>query len=322
MSNSMVPRIQPISEAGNRPIWSVMIPVYNRVKYLRQAVESVLSQGYRQNDMQIEVVDDCSDHNEAESIVQEVCPDRINFYRQPHRLGLVANWNACIERARGHFVHILHDDDFVANRYYEEIGMLAKEYPELGLYATRSFAVDEASVLTGVSARRPELEAPKHSAAPFFYENPVLFPGVAVRRISYETLGGFRPDLGYVADWEMWARINDCHGAVISRNVFAFYRFHSEHATREYSRTAEGWHHILNLYEIFAKRYSEFSLPTAKYRAAEAAWRQYKEFKSSGDEFAANANWQLWVELASLRQRTVCQCKSAIMPIIHRLAGG
>jgi glycosyltransferase involved in cell wall biosynthesis len=272
--------------------------------------------------MQIEVVDDCSHHNEAESIVKEVCPDRIIFFRQPHRKGLVSNWNACIERAHGHFVHILHDDDFVANGYYEEVRKLAHDYPELGLYATRSFEVDEASVLIGVSARRPELELPKQSAAPFFYANPFLFPGVTVRRISYEMLGGFRPDLGFVADWEMWARINDCRGAIISRNVFAFYRFHTEHATREYCRTAEGGRDILQLYEIFAQRYSEFSLATAKYRAAEAAWWQYNKFKSSGDELAAKANWQLWVELVSLRQRTVRQFKAAVMPIIHRLAHG
>ena len=95
-----------------------MIPVYNRVKYLRQALESILSHAYSRKDMQIEVVDDCSEHNEAESIAKEVCPDRITFYRQPRRMGLVSNWNACIERARGHLIHILHDDDFVASGYY------------------------------------------------------------------------------------------------------------------------------------------------------------------------------------------------------------
>jgi glycosyltransferase involved in cell wall biosynthesis len=114
MSNVTTTRIWPISGEGQRPIWSVMIPVYNRVKYLRQALESVLSQGHRQDEMQIEVVDDCSANNVVEPVVKGICSDMISFYRQPRRVGLVSNWNTCIERARGHLVHILHDDDFVA----------------------------------------------------------------------------------------------------------------------------------------------------------------------------------------------------------------
>ena len=69
------------------------------------------------------------------------------------RVGFVSNWNTCIDRARGHLVHILHDDDFVAPGYYEEIYALTNKYPDLGLYATRSFFIDEESVVTGVIPR-------------------------------------------------------------------------------------------------------------------------------------------------------------------------
>ena len=226
MNDSTVPRISPLAEQGRRPVWSVMIPVYNRVKYLRQALESVLSQGYCQDEMQIEVVDDCSENSEAEAIVNEIGCDRISFYRQRHRVGFVSNWNTCIERARGQLVHILHDDDFVATGYYEEVNALRDKYPDLGLYGTRSFIVDEESVVTGVYPEAHLIwSLPNRSAMPFFYENPIRFPGVTVRRTSYETLGGFRPDLGFVADWEMWARISDRHGVcLISRNPLTFYR--------------------------------------------------------------------------------------------------
>ena len=73
MNDYAIPQIQPILGEGHRPLWSVMIPVYNRVKYLRQALESTLSQGYGQDQMQIEVVDDCSANSEAEAIVKEIC---------------------------------------------------------------------------------------------------------------------------------------------------------------------------------------------------------------------------------------------------------
>jgi glycosyltransferase involved in cell wall biosynthesis len=319
MIDSTVPRISPLDEQGWRPVWSVMIPVYNRVKYLRQALESVLSQGYSQEEMQIEVVDDCSENSEAKAIVDGIGCDRISFYRQRQRVGFVSNWNTCIERAQGQLVHILHDDDFVATRYYEEVNALRDKYPGLGLYGTRSFIVDEESVVTGVTPRLSDLELPNRSAKSFFYENPLRFPGVTVRRTSYETLGGFRPDLGFVADWEMWARISDDHGAVISRNPLIFYRFYTENVTWQCIRTAEEGRSTMRLSEIFAKRYSGFCLRTAQIRIAAIAWQHYNKFKSSGDEFAANANRELWKELTPFRQRAARRLKELIMPVVRTL---
>src|SRR5262249_23206416 len=110
-------RIHPVAKGRNRPVWSVMIPVYNRTKYLAQALNSVLAQGFDQQEMQVEVVDDCSAEGDSEDVVKAINPKRISFYRQSRRVGMAANWNTCIERARGRLVHILHDDDFVGAGY-------------------------------------------------------------------------------------------------------------------------------------------------------------------------------------------------------------
>ena len=56
---STPPPISPIL-VENRPLWSVMIPVYNGGTYLEETLESVLSEGYREEEMQIELIDDAS----------------------------------------------------------------------------------------------------------------------------------------------------------------------------------------------------------------------------------------------------------------------
>src|SRR5262249_44548810 len=145
------------------------------------------------------------------------------------------------------------------------------------------------------------LEYPNRSATQFFYECPIRFPGITVRRASYETLGGFRPDLEYAADWEMWARISDDHGAVISRDPLTYYRFYTGNATWQYVRSGEEGRCMLRVSEIFANRYSGFCLRTAQIRAAAIAWQHYNKFKASGDEFAANANRELWKKLTPFR---------------------
>jgi hypothetical protein len=239
----------------------------------------------------------------VESIVKEVCCDRINVYRQPRRMGLVSNWNACIERARGRLVHILHEDDFVDRGYYTEIEMLAEKYPDVGLYSTRCFYVDQDSIILAVTGRLHELEQPGKSTAAFFYQTPIQCAGVTVRRTSYEVLGGFVSDLGYVTDCEMWARVTGAHGAVVSPKVKAFYRQHNGTETHRVSRTTEGIKDICRLNDIFAQRYAGFSVERGRTRASAAAWEGYLIFKSWGDHAAAATNWGAWVKLTTAQQR-------------------
>jgi glycosyltransferase involved in cell wall biosynthesis len=299
-----------------------MIPVYNRVKYLRQALESVLSQRYGQNDMQIEVVDDCSSHNESEAIVKAICPERISIYRQPRRLGLVGNWNACIERALGRFVHILHDDDFVESGYYREIESLAEKYPDVGLYSTRCFFVDADSIISGITDRVRELERPGRSAVPFFYAVPIQFPGVTVRRTSYEVFGGFRSDLKCLIDCEMWARVTSGHGAVVSTNIRAFYRVSDENESTRVLKTGEAVRDVCRLSEIFSQRYREFSVDVGRANASRLAWELYHKFKSRGDDAAAAANWDMWLQLTPVQHRLARRLSNLTMPYIRRLAFG
>jgi hypothetical protein len=87
--------------------------------------------------MQIEAVDDCSTTTDVQTLIAERYGETVSFHRHPTRLGLAGNWNACIERAKGTLIHILHQDDFVESGYYNEIEALAAKFPHVGLYATR-----------------------------------------------------------------------------------------------------------------------------------------------------------------------------------------
>jgi cellulose synthase/poly-beta-1,6-N-acetylglucosamine synthase-like glycosyltransferase len=62
----MLPRplISGTEGLGTRPYWSVMIPTYNpRANYLEETLNKVLQQDPGPEQMQIEVVYDCSEHN-------------------------------------------------------------------------------------------------------------------------------------------------------------------------------------------------------------------------------------------------------------------
>src|SRR5215467_2515784 len=64
------------------PFWSVMIPTYNaRTDYLEEALRSVLQQDLGPDEMQIELVDDCSNDNTAFEVAHRIGGGRVMFHR-------------------------------------------------------------------------------------------------------------------------------------------------------------------------------------------------------------------------------------------------
>src|SRR6186713_1387549 len=105
------PLIGPIEHMGKRPLFSVMIPTYNCISYLADTLESILVQYAGADNMQVEVVDDCSNDGDVQQLVNRVGKGIISFYRQPENRGSLRNFETCINRAKGHYVHLLHGDD-------------------------------------------------------------------------------------------------------------------------------------------------------------------------------------------------------------------
>jgi glycosyltransferase involved in cell wall biosynthesis len=216
-----------------RPFWSVMMPAYRPdAAYLRQALESVLQQAPGPEQMQIEVVDDCSPGVDVAALVKAIAGKRVEFSRTPKNLGLAGCWNTCIERARGEWVHILHQDDLVLTGFYEKLkaGCQSKAAPGL-VYCRHAFVDGDGHRLglSGMDAREPgNLENPLPHLA---LRQRIQTPAVAVRRSVYEALGGFRSDLAFALDWEMWCRIARQHPVWYEPAILAWYRIHASAET-------------------------------------------------------------------------------------------
>jgi glycosyltransferase involved in cell wall biosynthesis len=86
-----------------------MIPTYNaRADYREETLRSVLLQDPGPEQMQIEIVDDCSPNGAPVEMVYRIVGNRVAFHRESRNIGLAGIWNRCIERARGDWIHILH----------------------------------------------------------------------------------------------------------------------------------------------------------------------------------------------------------------------
>ncbi|MDO8845976.1 MAG: glycosyltransferase family 2 protein [Methylicorpusculum sp.] len=91
---------------------SICIPTYNGEHYLEETLNAVLNQSY--TNFEVIIVDDQSSDNTLEIVKSFSEKDnRINVFQNDKNLGLVGNWNKCIELAKGDWIKFVFQDDII-----------------------------------------------------------------------------------------------------------------------------------------------------------------------------------------------------------------
>ncbi|ADB38484.1 glycosyltransferase family 2 protein [Spirosoma linguale] len=218
------PTIQPINELVHRPLWSVMIPAYNCASFLEETLLSVLAQDLGEDQMQIEVVDDASTDADVEALVATLGKGRVSYYRQPHNVGSLRNFETCLNRSRGHLVHLLHGDDRVRPGFYTKMGGLFTAFPTIGAAACRYAYIDAWGNDRQCSdPERPDDGLLDNWLIRIAQQDRLQYVSMVVKRSVYEHLGAFY-GVTYGEDWEMWVRIARCYSFAYTPEVLAEYR--------------------------------------------------------------------------------------------------
>jgi predicted O-linked N-acetylglucosamine transferase (SPINDLY family)/glycosyltransferase involved in cell wall biosynthesis/predicted O-methyltransferase YrrM/ubiquinone/menaquinone biosynthesis C-methylase UbiE len=231
-NNKIFPSIEPLKTDLKRPLFSVMIPTFNKVKYLEEMLKSVLNQGFNSEEIQIEVINDCPDsavQAELEAIVNKVGKERVKFYRHPEQnIGQTAIFNLCLQRAQGYWIHLLHDDDFVLPGFYQSLRSGIDQDANIGAAFCRHFYVDENSRQRSLSFLERETAGLLENWLEKIATSQRIQPSsIVVKRTTYERLGGFCKQAGSAADWEMWKRIAAYFPLWYEPQTLACYRLHS-----------------------------------------------------------------------------------------------
>jgi len=240
--------------AGSRPLLSVMIPTYRPGPYLKETLAGILAQDLGAPAMQIVIVDDASPETDVAALVRQLAPPgRIEVHRNAVNLGLAGNWNRCLKLARGEFVHLLHQDDLVLPGFYAAL-MAGLQWSGTGMAFCRHDFIDAA----GRPTRRSHRE--RWSAGilsdwllRISQKQRIQCPAALVRRSVYEMLGGFRTDLPYALDWEMWVRIAARFPVWYEPRMLACYRRHDSSETHRLMATGKTDADALAAIEVFAE---------------------------------------------------------------------
>jgi GT2 family glycosyltransferase len=239
-----------------------MIPTCNpRLDHLEQALSGVLDQLGAGATAQIELVDDASDAFDVRALVQTLGSRgvAVTCHRNQARLGLPGNWNQCIRRARGEWIHILHQDDFVLAGFYDAIRVGLQTQSSIGAAFCDTYFADRRDRMrqrTKIPRTTPGILTDWYQHV--FVQLAIQTAAIVVRRSVYEALGGFDDNFQYVADWDMWKRIAVKYPIWYDPRPLACYRMHAGSQTARLR--AEG----RNIGEIAASiEHSELLLPSA-----------------------------------------------------------
>ncbi len=233
------------------PRVSVVIPTYNRARYLVEAIESVLTQTLA--DREVIVVDDGSTDDTPAVIAPYL--DRVRFLRQENR-GLAAARNAGIREARGEFVAFLDSDDRFDPRMLEAVLGTFGEHPEAGAVCVAEREMDE-------EGRPRQRVHTKRSPGIFFTTASLLSRDTGVgcgrppvaRRSLLETLGGFDETMRSAVDCEMWIRASLGAVLVLQPEPLVLRRVHGGHLSGDRGQNARHWLLIL---DWLAREHPEF----------------------------------------------------------------
>ena len=109
---------------------TVLMPTYNVAPYVKEAIESVLQQTYR--DFELLVIDDCSTDNTV-AIVRQINDPRIRVVQNERNLGLAENLNRGLSLISTEYVSRMDGDDIAEPQWLEREVSILDSHPDIGI---------------------------------------------------------------------------------------------------------------------------------------------------------------------------------------------
>lgn len=206
------------------PRLSVVVPAYNQGRYLRDAIQSVLAQLYR--DYEIIVVDDGSTDNSRDVVAD--FQGQVRYIWQENQ-GLGGARNTGIRAAKGELIGLLDADDQWAPAFLETMVSLASRYPESAVYYCCAQAMD------GEGRQLPQrFGGPPRSSEGMrqsLLRTNFLIPSTVLLRKSIVIESGlFEQKISSIhgcEDWDLWLRLLPEHSFIGTAACLVRYRLHS-----------------------------------------------------------------------------------------------
>jgi len=220
---------------SDTPLVSVIMNCYNSSTFLREALDCVLEQTYKNWEI---IFWDNQSTDESASLVQAISDRRIRYFFAPRHTSLGEARNLAVSEARGDWVAFLDCDDLWTSDKLEKQMTLVREDVSHG--RPPGFVYGRTQTFGPHVAETPYLDYPCEKPLP---EGPLLevllekgdhiaFSSLLVWRPAYWEIGGIHPGLKFAEDYYLLAGIAASYQARAVQTVCCRYRVHDTNLTK------------------------------------------------------------------------------------------
>lgn len=224
------------------PKITVAIPTFNRCDLIKDAINSVLKQSY--SDFELIVVDNAST-DKTKEVVGKFKDSRIKYFRNKKNIGMMDNWNKCIELSKGEYLTILGDDDKLLPNFLEKSLKVHLDNKNIGFSFSHCNKVDikgnvinrwgykftPAGLIRGVNYLYYSIK----------YESCLTNSStVLINKRVFNKVGKFEAPFGAnTFDFNMWIKIAKHYPVYFINQVLSDYRLHSNQVSEVHWRRPE-----------------------------------------------------------------------------------
>jgi len=205
---------------GSKPLVSILMNCFNGERYLREAIDSIISQSY--SNWELIFWDNQSTDN-SKAIFNEYQDSRLKYYLAPEHTDLGGGRARAFQYLTGDFIAILDTDDvWLSHKLESQLKLFAD--PEVGIVISDTLFFNESDErpLYG-NLYPPEGYVFKELLVEYFVSLETLM----LRKTFVERLSiGFDPDFSFVADFDLVLRTARISKLAICREVLAKWRVH------------------------------------------------------------------------------------------------
>lgn len=213
---------------------SICIPTYNYGNYIAETIESVLAQNF--TDFELLIIDDCSSDQTVQIVEPYAKQDsRIRFIVNTVNLGMVENWNSCLEQAKGEYIKFVFGDDLLASPNALELMIaLLDGDKSISLVCSSRNIIDEYSHVTKIESHfntgtMPGTDVINHCLMKQW--NIIGEPSVVMFR-KCQAKRGFKTIYKQIVDLEMWFHLLEQGSFAYINEPLCSFRIHGQQQTR------------------------------------------------------------------------------------------
>lgn len=208
------------------PFISVLVPVYNTGQFLKQCLDSIVIQSYK--NLQIVLLNDGSTDNSGDICQEYIRLDnRIEYYEQ-HHSGIAVTRNNLISHAKGRFCIFIDSDDWISPDMIQELYYIM-DYHDLDILSS------EIILDRNTSDSEFRLYDRKNAIETFITTNEIL-PSLCTKLIRTDLYKHIRipEELIYAEDtWATWRLLNNSNRIGVTTQAYYNYRKRKESITHK-----------------------------------------------------------------------------------------